>query len=310
MVLTERQLQEIESRIQPLLDSEALAVKLQSQVPDAALFVGLAGIVYEESSFDILPDLVMLRPVTNPPGIVHVCRSANLNHSNYLGVARYSNYITAEIACGRKLSSYSDDACFLHALAWHTTSLIKLRGHQTIFCPASSSVSWDTVALEANNSVTFLTLDDVPSKISIDDSKPVTTEDLVWVRNNWDRALDLRNASNSLRFGLAFNIAYTWNHTKDSRLAIASIWSGLEALFGVQTDRPVTQRLVERIAAWLDISEHSVYSLYNHRCDAVHGRSLQEDEILDVIRKSADLLRQTLIRCIETNKTTLPDWNS
>lgn len=113
------------------------------------------------------------------------------------------------------------------------------------------------------------------------------------------------------RFGLAFNVAYTWNHTNDPRLAVASIWSGLEALFGIQTDRPVTQRLIERIAAWLaGVSEQDIRDLYNHRCDAVHGRSMEEPEIIDVIRRSADLLRRSLVRCIERDETTLPDWHA
>ena len=118
-------------------------------------------------------------------------------------------------------------------------------------------------------------------------------------------------SSSSRRFGLAFNAAYTWNHTIDSRLAVANIWSALEALFGIQTDRPVTDRLVARIAAWgCGPPKADIRELYDHRCDAVHGRQMQDAEIIDVIRQSANLLRRSLILCIEREQKTLPDWRT
>ena len=77
-------------------------------------------------------------------------------------------------------------------MAWHTAALIKLRGHQSLACPSSTTVSWDTVASVSDQSVPFVTLDDVPRRIHVDGSGPVTTEDLAWVREHWDTALGLQ----------------------------------------------------------------------------------------------------------------------
>lgn len=311
MISIKQRIDEIRSSLQPLLKSEARASVLQNHVPDAELFIGISGIEYKQDSFEIIPGFLTIRSITNPPGIVHVCRASNLDQSDYLGVARYSHTIKAEITCGKQSFQILDDPQFFHDLAWNTAALIKLRGHQTLVGYCSSTVSWDTVQAITDHSVLFLILDDVPRQLQVDDIRCVSSQDLIWVRENYNRALRLRDASESRRFGLAFNLAYTWNHTSNSRIAVANIWSGLEALFGVQTDRPVSQMLVERIAAWLNgVSESEIGDLYNHRCDAVHGRLMQEDEIIDVIRKSADLLRRSLVQCIERDEKTLPDWGA
>jgi hypothetical protein len=301
----------IQERLQPLLEAEARARELQSRVPNAALFVGVAGITYDRDPFEFLPDFLSIRPVTNPPGIVHVCGAALPQGSDYLAVARYSHAIRAEITCSNRSLASKDLPKFLHDLAWHTAALIKLQGHHTLVCPGSATISWDTVASITDQSVPFVVLDDVPRQIYVDKSAPVSSAQLDWVREHWDRAIRLRDASESRRFGLAFNIAYTWNHTSDPRLAVANIWSGLDALFGIRTDRPVTQRLVARIASWLgDSRQDDIRELYNHRCDAVHGRWMDEAEIFKVIRQSQSLLRRSLIRAIERGERTRPDWGT
>jgi hypothetical protein len=307
MSLDDQRIKEIKSRLEPLAQAEARVVALKARVPDAACFVGLAGVKFRGETYDVVPGLVSLRAVSNAPGIVHVCRAADLKRTDYLGVARYSHTIIAEIAAGRP--GANDDPDFVYNLAWHTAALLKLRGHQTLFCPGSSTVSWDTVAAVLDQSTPFLVLDDVPQQIRVGRLSEISHQDLEWVRDNWQRALNLRDASSSRRFGLAFNVSYTWNHTKDSRLAIANIWSGLEALFGIQTDRPVTERLVKRITSWLvGTSEHEVRTLYNHRCDAVHGRWMRDEELGNVIKQSSDLLQRSLVRSIEREEKTLPDW--
>lgn len=119
----------------------------------------------------------------------------------------------------------------------------------------------------------------------------------------------LRNKDISRRFGLAFDLLYSWNHTDNLRIALANIWCGLEALFGRQDDKPVTKKLVERICCWnpeLNIS--NVRALYNKRCDVVHGRWINDNEIIGAVNDSQRILRLSLIKAIETNKTTLPDW--
>ena len=312
MSLTESKLAEIEARLHPLLEREKRAREIRQLVPPSRFFMGLTGIAYRGEPFDILPGFLTLRSVTNPPGMVHVCRAADLHRTDYLAIARYSLGVSAELAVGNSDCEGHSEPDFLHNIAWHTAALLKLRGHDLLSCPASSTASWDTVAAIDNQSVHFRVLDDVPRQVAlIVGESTVTTADLTWVRDNWDSALRLRDASSSRRFGLAFNIAYTWNHTQEVRIAIGNLWCGLDALFGLQTDRPVTQKLVERIAAWLsDSSEEQIHDLYDHRCDAIHGRWMKDDELGMVLRGTKSLLFRSLVRCIEEGAITLPDWGS
>lgn len=304
---------EIEKRIAFFEEAERKAAELSSSVPEAKLYVGVCGVTLGFESFDIVDDLVSIRKVTNQPGVVHICRAANLQHSNYLSVGRYSHLIGAEINVGSKDRSHLDEEkAFLLNISWHTAALIKLRDHNTLFCPVAADESWDTLCLISDNSVDFQLLDDAPRQITFTKpNKVVTIEDVEWVKSNWDNALDLRDKNESLRFGLAFNIMYTWNHTNDIRVALMNIWSGLEALFGDRRDKGhFTDRLAERIANWVHSPTKSeVRKLYNSRCDAVHGRRMNEDGMGKSILKSEILLRTSIIKCIETNTKTLPDWS-
>jgi hypothetical protein len=130
------------------------------------------------------------------------------------------------------------------------------------------------------------------------------------VNSHFEIALDLRSAENSRRFGLAFNIMYTWNQTSDPRIAITNVWVGLEALFGKSDDRRTSDALAKRISEWLPSTTYNdVRKLYIQRCDAVHGRWLKEDDVGRALKDSDSLLRQALTKCIETSAKTLQDWH-
>ena len=93
---------------------------------------------------------------------------------------------------------------------------MKLRQQPTLICPCYATESWDVIYGIQNNSVSFGILDDVPRQITDGTSrKPVTLDDMEWVDRVWNVALDLRAVDKSLRFGLAFNVAYSWNQTRD-----------------------------------------------------------------------------------------------
>jgi hypothetical protein len=101
---------------------------------------------------------------------------------------------------------------------------------------------------------------------------------------------------------------YTWNHVADYRLALASLWCGLEALFG-DDERRMTAKLVARVSRWVpSVPEHKVRALYKVRCRAVHGSWLDEAQAKSAIGETENLLRLALVRCIETNSKTMPDW--
>jgi hypothetical protein len=308
MGLSEEALNRIKARTHPVLESIQRAEELMRLVPKASAFFAICGTNIGFDSMELRDGFLSIRKVTNPPGVVRVARAANLERSDYLGVSRYSLGVRAEIVVGDEESE--EDEEFLSNIAWHTAALLKLRGHATLFCPASSTASWDTLGAVSDNSVNFRMLDDVPRQIRLSTAAiPISPEDVKWVDSNFDAAMELRDAENSRRFGLAFNMMYVWNHTSDLRIAMANIWVGLEALFGNRNDRPATEALAQRISDWLPtVSKDRVKALYNQRCNCVHGRWLNEREVYRDLEESEQLLWEALIKCIETNTKTLPDW--
>lgn len=212
-MLDEQQLAEIEERLQPLLEAEQRARELSSVVPRAKLYVGVCGASLAFDRFEILNGFAIIRSVTNPPGLVHVASAADLKETDYLGVSRFSHMIQAELAVGNADISGHNKVDFLLGIAWHTAALIKLRNHITLYCPASASASWDTVSMISDHSVSFGMLDDVSKQIHFQEPAVVSIQDMEWVKSNWEAALGLRNKDTSRRFGLAFNLAYTWNQT-------------------------------------------------------------------------------------------------
>jgi len=286
--------------------TEARGRALKQVVPSAKLYVGICGTNVAFSEFKLSNGLGFVRKVANPPGSVHVLRAANLANTDYLAVSRYSSAISAELALGLESDSEIDD---LLDVAFHTAALIKLRHHPNLKCPCFATASWDVVSAITDNSVDFGMLDDVPRQLPGVEIEAVTEEEMHWVNDVWIAALALRNFETSRRFGLAFNVSYVWNQTSDTRLALASLWCGIEALFGEKRDKPVTRRVIEKICDWLPIlSADEVLESYNCRCDAVHGRWLEND-IKEAVLKADEILRQALLRCIELEKVPLPDWS-
>ena len=277
-------------------------------MPPARLFVAVALTPVLFSQYTVFPDFLHVRKVSNAPGIVHIAPAADIARSDWMGAARYAPSIEAEIAVG---DSDNDSENLLLDLAWHAAALIKLRGHTSLLCPAISTVSWDVVASFKDGSVVFRMLDDIPRSILlIEDESPLTTADMDWVKTNFKPALKLRGRNISRRFGLAFELAYTCNHSNSPRITLANIWVALEALFGRRDDfrGSATKKISDRIAAWIPgASSTDVQHLYDARCAAVHGRAQTQKEAVKAARDSYSILKQALTRAIETGEIPLPD---
>src|SRR5690554_650312 len=110
-MISKSKIEELKSSLKPLLDAEEKSRRLISVVPRKQLYIGICGVNLDFDSLYILDDFVLIRNVSNPPGIVHICRAANLKNCNYLGVGRYSSGIKAEIAVG--YPNMKEDESFL-----------------------------------------------------------------------------------------------------------------------------------------------------------------------------------------------------
>lgn len=129
-----------------------------------------------------------------------------------------------------------------------------------------------------------------------------TELDTAWL-SNYFAAAD-RLASASPQFHLALQTCSEWRFAKDMRSAIAQLWSGIEALFGMSSELVfrialtgaglLAPRGPDRRAKFQEIK-----SLYDLRSKAVHGSKLREEQMGQAVAGSFELLRQLLVLTIE-----------
>lgn len=130
----------------------------------------------------------------------------------------------------------------------------------------------------------------------------LTGEDAEWVLKHFENFNAL--AAKSEKFRFALEAAVDWRFSKNPRIALARIWSGIEALFGV------TSELVFRIsllcAFLLEPTGGSrlekfqaVKKLYGVRSKAVHGDEISEDKLYEGMTQSFELLRDLLLQAVE-----------
>ena len=138
----------------------------------------------------------------------------------------------------------------------------------------------------------------------------LTASDKEWLERYFETARNL--LSNPAFQTAAHSLAsFRWHSHPRSRLAL--IWSGIEALFGI--DSEIVFRVSLYIARFLapdDQIERSqlfakVKQLYKQRSKAVHGSKMKGD-MQRAVRESSDLLGRLIRRCAELNE--LPDTDS
>ena len=100
---------------------------------------------------------------------------------------------------------------------------------------------------------------------------------------------------------------YDWRFAKDIRVAIARLWVGIEALLNINSE------LSYRIALYAstvleDRGEarkarfNEIKKLYSKRSRAVHGDSMSDEDLVDTVEKSFQLLKDLIVFCCKTNK--------
>jgi hypothetical protein len=128
----------------------------------------------------------------------------------------------------------------------------------------------------------------------------ISDDEAVWIEQNFEKARNLlekpvfQNAVHSLA-------SYRWHTHPRARLAI--LWSGIEGLFGV--DSEIVFRLSLYTARFLEPDDEiersrtfaDVKHLYKQRSAAVHGSRIKGDAGVGV-EESAQLLLKLLRRCV------------
>jgi hypothetical protein len=305
--ISDEQLANIERWAQWGVDVSERSRELAATLKAGSLHVGVVGVQPPSMPLSVFEGLMVIRPVTAPPGVVHLAGKARADDGNYLAVARHTPAVACEIAFFSP-PERSLEMQFQLDLCWHLVALLKLRGHQ-LHCPIAASAPWDLIAGADNGTLDFQLLDDATSQIVLRPPMPITAADVTWIEEHYTNAFTLRGVHVSRRFGLAFNLAYSWNLAADYRVGLTLLWAGLEALFGNQNDHPVTANLAARIAGWLPgITEVRIRELYSIRCDAVHGRNIAQTNAVQAMLETERLLQDALTLAIERVRAPLPDW--
>lgn len=209
--------------------------------------------------------------------------------------------------------------------AWLVSTMLKLLGFGKHLCLACSSYSWNIIAgyQKRTKHIFFDQMIDEGVEAAVYNSKrklpdfegglldyhikffvekdkrndAFNKEDELWIKQNFEILNNL--AANSNKFRFALEAATDWRHSKDLRAAIARIWSGIEAIFGIKSE------LVYRISllassVLIERGQHrknkfdEIKRLYGIRSKAVHGEALPEEVLIKGMNDSYELLRDLL----------------
>jgi hypothetical protein len=137
----------------------------------------------------------------------------------------------------------------------------------------------------------------------------VSRDDVAWIANNFEMANSL---SPDERFHFALAASTDWRFQDDSRAAVARLWSGIEALLGIESE--LSYRVATSLAALLEprgSARHerfiAIRKLYDRRSKAVHGIKMSAKETARTVDESFDLLRDLLITTIERGRVITKD---
>jgi hypothetical protein len=141
-------------------------------------------------------------------------------------------------------------------------------------------------------------------------SDQVSEEDAAWIYQSFGTFNRL--AGDSVAFRLALEAAIDWRYTKEPRIAIGRIWTGIEALLGINSElvyriSSLCASLLEQRGASRKARFHAVKRLYGLRSRAVHGERLNQGQPESAMNDSYILLRELLVLTIERGKVLTVD---
>ena len=130
----------------------------------------------------------------------------------------------------------------------------------------------------------------------------ITGEDAQWVYSRYDSFNALASESEPFRFAL--EAATDWRYATDIRSAVARLWAGIEAMFGLSSELVYRISLLAASLATPRGEERKkrfdeVKKLYGMRSKIVHGDKLSDEKLWQALAMSYQLLRELLLLSIE-----------
>ncbi len=214
--------------------------------------------------------------------------------------------------------------------AWLASSLLLLKGYVRHIPLACSTYTWRTIAgyqertaptfrqqmaEEGVNAAVFSPRRMLPrfegqllehhlKMLIIPDahSDVLDNIDASWIYTNYEKFNALAADCPSFRFAL--ESATDWRFAGNMRNAIARIWAGIEAIFGISSELVyrvsllsaslLAQRGEERLRRFTEVKK-----LYGIRSKAIHGDALPDEKLEVGLSGSFKLLRELLIRIVD-----------
>lgn len=254
-------------------------------------------------------DVATLRPVVEPPGEVELATA--LRDKDLLSaVGRYAHFVRHELGVDRSFGS-KDQGAF--NLAWLFLAALQTRTLADFLVPAVSDHSWSTIAAVADGGCYVQLLQDIPRARRFAVSVRISEGDLDWAAQNLLAFAELLEAP---KFRLAVDCLTTHQHEASLRMTTASLWAGVEALFGISSE--LRFRLSVLVAAFLEprgpqrIARYrAVKSLYDFRSRAVHGGALDDAMLEQHIRDVRMMLSLLICKMVEAKRVPSEDeWDA
>jgi hypothetical protein len=254
--------------------------------------LGVADCPYTELSIG------RIQRIEEPPGEVELAE-ALLNSEIFSHVGRYSKALTYELFI-RSDESYNDK---IFDVAWWLISTLRIKSNSDFLIPVAANCSWSVIPGMPRQTVKIKIIEDMP-RARIYSKIKITQEDIKWVDNNF---INFAHLLSDARFRTAVDAFTTHHQQTNSRMAVALLWSGLEAIFGIQSE--LRFRLAAQIASLIEqrgikrIELHrQVKKLYDFRSKAVHGSSITDEMISEHVTAVRNIFSRILSGFIENRK--------
>jgi len=133
----------------------------------------------------------------------------------------------------------------------------------------------------------------------------IDKEDILWINKKY--SIYNTFANKYIKFRIALESASNWRYSNSGRLAVASIWAGIESLFSVNSE--LVFRISLYIANTLEDTEcnrvikfNETKKLYVMRSKAVHGEEITNKELLETIHNSYNLLKDLIVNIVDNEE--------
>lgn len=297
---------------------------------DGNWYVLLAGLPSFENPIMLAPGL-SLRPLEYPLSVFDLAAVGAVGFRGWAALEQFAHACTAEIESAKD-ANVTPGYDTLNRV-WLATGLMILRGFTRLWGVACSGYSWNLIAghqhrhsedfknqarQEGFDKAIFQPKHSLPPfrgnlldyhlTCFVDAgfrTDAPNEDDASWVRNHFDTFNRLAAESEPFRFAL--EAAIDWRFAKEPRSAVARLWGGIEALFGINSELVyrislysaclLTQRGLSR-----KVKFEEVKRLYGMRSKVVHGEKLSDEKITQAMSDSFHLLRDLLLVGVERGK--------